>query len=328
MVRTTPPRPVDIAGLVPGLREHATTATRLHPRPGDPAVADSSVGGPLLWPAGEAWPVCDDAAAHEPSDLTTPALLRRRRVILAAADAREPLASGEFLTAEERAELDAADELDVDELGPDPIPLIPVAQLYRRDIPDYAGPDGTDLLQVLWCPVDHSDRHYSPRVLLVWRDSAAVGPVLEAPPEPPLISDLYLPVPCTVRPEQVREYPYAALLPDDLRERIRAWDRADTDGPRYHADLAMAPGWKVGGHASWALTDPYPVDCAVCGAAMTLTFTVASSDWNGRDCSWRPAGESPDAASDSAGVQIGRGYQLHIFRCPASFEHPPATTME
>ncbi|WFE98649.1 hypothetical protein [Micromonospora sp. WMMD964] len=73
-----------------------------------------------------------------------------------------------------------------------------VAQLYRQDIPDYAGTGGTDLLQVSWCPVDHSDRHYSPCVLLHWRGSSALGRLLEAPPEPPVISDMYLPVPCAV----------------------------------------------------------------------------------------------------------------------------------
>ncbi|WP_433262055.1 hypothetical protein ACQPWR_21770 [Micromonospora vinacea] len=117
MVRTTPPRSLDITALFPELREHSITATRLHPRPGAPTVTDSSVGGPLLWPADEEWPVCDDAGAHEPWNLTTPAALHRRREILATADAREPLPGGDFLTAKERAELDAADALDLDDLG-------------------------------------------------------------------------------------------------------------------------------------------------------------------------------------------------------------------
>ncbi|GIE89097.1 hypothetical protein [Actinoplanes regularis] len=330
MVRTTPPRPLDITELFPGLREHSTTATRLHPRPGTPTTADSSVGGPLLWPAGEAWPVCDDAGAHEPYNLTTPAALRRRREILATANARTPQRHGDFLTAEERAELDAADALELDDLIDDPIPLIPVAQLYRRDIPDYAGPDGTDVLQVLWCPVDHSDRHYSPRVFFYWRDSSSVGPVLEAPPEPPVISELYLPVPCVVHPEQVREYQYADLLPDDLREQLDEWggDDEDDEGPGYQSDLSLAPGWKVGGYANWSLSDPHPVDCEVCGTAMTLTFTADSADWNGTHCSWRPLEEDPDTSPDTVGVQIGRGYSLYAFRCPESFDHPPATAMQ
>jgi hypothetical protein len=58
MVRTTPPRPVDIAAVVPGLAPLARTTVRLHPRPGEPTAADSSIGGPLLWPEGEPWPAC------------------------------------------------------------------------------------------------------------------------------------------------------------------------------------------------------------------------------------------------------------------------------
>ncbi|MFD7973442.1 hypothetical protein ACFV5D_32975, partial [Streptomyces clavifer] len=48
---TTPPRPLDVTALFPQLAPLARTATRLHPRPGTPSVHDSSVGGPLLWPA-------------------------------------------------------------------------------------------------------------------------------------------------------------------------------------------------------------------------------------------------------------------------------------
>jgi len=327
MARTTPPRPLNITEFFPELREHSTTATRLHPRPGAASVADSSAGGPLLWPADEAWPVCGDAGAHEPNNLTTPAAERRRREILATANAREPLPGGQFLTAEECAELDAADALDLADLIEDPIPLVPVAQLYRHDIPDYAGPDGTDLLQVLWCPLDHSDQHYSPRVFLYWRDSSAVGPLLDAPLEPPVISDMYLPAPCVVYPEQVREYQYADLLPEELRKRLDEWDE-DEDRPGYQSHLSRAPGWKVGGYGSWSLTGPYPMNCSGCGAAMTLTFTAASADWDGMDCSWRPAEDDPAASPDTVGVQIGRGYSLYTFRCPESFDHPPATAMQ
>ncbi|MBO3741852.1 hypothetical protein [Actinoplanes flavus] len=331
MSPTTPPRPLDITQLFPELREHSTTSTRLHPRPGRPTVADSSVGGPLLWPADEPWPVCDDAGAHGPSNLTTPAIERRKREILAHAQARPALPGGEFLTAPERAEVAAADGLELDDLLEEPIPLIPVAQLYRKDIPDYAGPDGTDLLQVLWCPVDHEDADYNPKVFFVWRDSTAVGPVLRTPPEPAVISDMYLPVPCVVHPEQVREYQYADLLPEDLRDRLDARDEEleeDDDLLGYQSALSLAPGWKVGGFANWSLTDPYPMNCSVCGSAMTLTFTAASADWNGRHCSWRPVEEDPNASPDFVGVAFGRGYDLYAFRCPASFDHPAATAMQ
>jgi hypothetical protein len=30
--------------------------------------------------------------------------------------------------------------------------MLPLGQLYVRDVPDLRAPAGTDLLQVLWCP--------------------------------------------------------------------------------------------------------------------------------------------------------------------------------
>ena len=59
MTRTTPSRRVDIAEVLPQLAPLARPAVRLHPRPGAPSRGDSSVGGPLLWPASEPWPYCD-----------------------------------------------------------------------------------------------------------------------------------------------------------------------------------------------------------------------------------------------------------------------------
>lgn len=60
MQRNTPPRPLDIESLFPELAAHRGTTTRLHPRPGRPDVSQSSVGGPMLWPADEPWPVCPE----------------------------------------------------------------------------------------------------------------------------------------------------------------------------------------------------------------------------------------------------------------------------
>ncbi|GIF63271.1 hypothetical protein Ais01nite_13060 [Asanoa ishikariensis] len=319
MTRTTPPRPVDIAELFPELREHSAMATRLHPRPGAPTAADSSVGGPLLWPADEPWPVCTDGAAHYIHALRSPATVRRSREIYAAA-------RGRAFTEEERAQLPRHDFSEPHHLVAQPIPFVPVAQLYRRDMPDFAGPDGADVLQVLWCPLDHPEDNYTPRVRLYWRRSADVVAPLETPPEPPVVNDAYLPVACVVHPERVREYEYDGLLPEEVCERIAAWEK--DDGPSYAGDLSLAPGFKVGGFASWSLSLSEPMNCAECGAAMTLLFTVDSAEWDRDQPSWRPLEEPADASAVFTEVVIGRGYSLYVFRCPASFGHPPATAME
>jgi len=327
MTRTTPPRPADITGLFPELRDYSATATRLHPRPGKPTSADSSVGGPLLWPADGPWPVCTDGDTHYVFQLRTPATVRRSREIIAAAQARATASGSRYsLSDEERAELPRYDFSEPRELLSQPVPLVPVAQLYRRDIPDFAGPDGADLLQVLWCPLDHPDAGYNPRVRVYWRRSADVGKRLDAAPEPAVVHGTYLPVPCVLHPEQVREYQYGGLLPAELDTRITAWE--EETGHSYQYDLSLAPGWKAGGFANWSLTDPYPMNCADCGTTMTLLFTADSGEWDGGSESWRPAEEPADAPHNPAGVTIGRGYSLYVFRCPASYGHPLATAMQ
>jgi hypothetical protein len=103
MTRTTPPRPVDIAALFPELREHSGAATRLHPRPGAPTAADSSIGGPLRWPADEPWPTCADGANHFVISLHRLEDIRRRQQIYRAA-------SGRSYTEQESAELSTLDD--------------------------------------------------------------------------------------------------------------------------------------------------------------------------------------------------------------------------
>ncbi|GAA3762840.1 YwqG family protein [Salinactinospora qingdaonensis] len=60
MTRHTPPRPVDVEKLFPELMPWRRETLRLHPRTGEPSCYDNSVGGPLLWPAEEPWPVCTE----------------------------------------------------------------------------------------------------------------------------------------------------------------------------------------------------------------------------------------------------------------------------
>jgi hypothetical protein len=323
MTRTTPPRPLDITQLFPELREHSATATRLHPRPGAPTAADSSVGGPLLWPADEPWPVCTDGKAHYIDQLRTPAMVRRSREIYAAVRGRD-------FTVAERAQLPSLDFSEPHHLVNQPIPLIAVAQLYRRDVPDFAGPPDADLLQVLWCPLDHPETNYNPRVRLYWRRSTEIGPARDAAPEPPVINENYLPNPCVVHPEQITEYQYVGLLPEDLQARITEWEEQNGDDMLdYQFTLSLAVGWKVGGFASWSLSDPQPMDCAECGTAMTLLITADTGEWGGEALiTWRPVEEPEGATANPTDVIISRGYGLYVFRCPASFDHPPATAMQ
>ncbi|KAA8889248.1 DUF1963 domain-containing protein [Nocardia colli] len=115
MVRTTPPRPVDLEALFPELVPFRREAVRLHPRPGRPGLRDSSLGGPLLWPRWEPWPRCFDM--HE-----------------------DRLDRG---------------SLSWGQITPEGAPFVPVLQLFADAIPELPFPTEADLLQVLWCPHVH-----------------------------------------------------------------------------------------------------------------------------------------------------------------------------
>ncbi len=330
MTRTTPPRPVDIAAVFPEIAPLARTATRLHPRPGTPGVRDSSIGGPLLWPSDEPWPVCEES--HENGgDFTRLAAERSRRRILSAAWGRTRKGERFAITPEERAELDRLDEEYAD---PDTAAtMVAVAQLFLRDVPDLVGPPGADVLQLLWCPRDHGP-HYCPSLMLRWRRSADVTDLLSEQPEPEVMEyDTYLPVPCVLYPEQVVEYPYEDFLPGDLEERIRIWE--ESSGYDYFSELSIADGWKVGGYAAWNLTDPYPMLCDDCGADMDLLLKIDSGEWDGTE-SWRPLEDAGPESEfhehpnrwEPTDITIGRGYALWIFTCPVSFDHPHGVSMQ
>ncbi|MEV6306364.1 hypothetical protein AB0M02_43620 [Actinoplanes sp. NPDC051861] len=98
-MRTTPSPPVDVAALLPDLAPLARTTVRLHPRPGDPAAGESSLGGPLLWPAGEPWPMCDGPKGYDHFDEP--------------AEAEVPLAPVLQILAEDVPELPFPDDADV-----------------------------------------------------------------------------------------------------------------------------------------------------------------------------------------------------------------------
>ncbi|MFF3018240.1 hypothetical protein [Streptomyces sp. NPDC057939] len=353
MVRTTPPRPFDIAAAFPELGALARTATRLHPRPGMPTWQDSSIGGPLLWPADEPWPYCD--LAHDStSDVALADLRLQQRVRASAAAFPDGDPQSPQHTAEERAVLDRlhSEETWLDDAWLDgPVAMVPLAQLYLRDVPALRPPGraGADLLQVLWCPFDHPPEHYMPKSMVVWRSAAAVTEILVSPPAPPVVVEEYVPEPCVVAPEQVTEYPSPADLSKELRERIQDWtsrQAADTavdgaQGPYSEADyashLSVAPGWKVGGWPSWGYTDPAPRPCSVCGTEREPLLTIASSEWEGAGRSWIPLEDQAAAFSTDARqrdgrkptrVQIGDCVEQQLYICPTAPEHPHIELMQ
>ncbi|MEU9421007.1 hypothetical protein [Streptomyces sp. NPDC048272] len=340
-IRTTPPRPLDVTGLFPQLASLARTATRLHPRPGSPTPHDSSVGGPLLWPADEPWPYCEGPhvwggnGIHSPEDIRE---LRRSRAAIESRRARDP--QGPWVTPEELA---TEKRLLAGRPWPDgPIAMVPVAQLYVRNVPLLCPPGQSeaDLLQVLWCPFDHPEH---PTTALFWRTAATVTDVLDAPPEPPAIQfGAYLPEPCLLAPEQVTEYPNPMELSKELQEQLEdlsrwetageAWDSSYAVAPEefYGDHLSIAPGWKAGGWTRWGLTDPMPRICSECGTEAVPLLTIASTEWRSGNESWISEEERADPTPLLPGtppgnitmIVIASGYDLQLHVCPESPDHP------
>ncbi|MFE2146324.1 hypothetical protein ACFXA3_32125 [Streptomyces sp. NPDC059456] len=344
MSQTTPSRPFDVAALFPQLAPLARTATRLHPRPGSPTPRDSSVGGPLLWPAGEPWPHCDGPhewdgvnVALSPEDVR---VLRRSRA--AAEDRRrrdpqEPWATPEELATEKR--------IMAGRPWPEgAIAMLPVAQLYMRDVPllDRPAQSEADLLQVLWCPFNHPEH---PRTALFWRSEATVAEVLATPPEPSAIQfDTYLPEPCLLTPELVTEYPDYLELGQELQDQLGDWSRWQAAAgvapdssyevaPQelYMDMLSTSPGWKTGGWTRWGLTNPVPRLCQECGTEADPLLTIATTEWNGGSGeSWSPEEEPANPTPLIPGtppanftmIDIAGGYDLQLHVCPASPNHP------
>ncbi|MEV7519367.1 DUF1963 domain-containing protein [Streptomyces sp. NPDC091371] len=277
---TTPPRPVAVEELFPELAPLRREAVRLHPRAGAPTRDDSSVGGPLLWPADEPWPVCDEEHWEFESNVRHEA----------------------------------------------PAPYVPIVQVYRADAPTVPYPEGTDLLQVLWCPYDHEDCAPLPQVR--WRDSTAVGAALPAPPADPGAPREYVPRACAVHPEVVTEYPDADLhedreLYDVLRDRFDRLERET--GWDYHYDLSVAPGIKLGGYPGYCQGAWWP-ECAGCGQRMEHLLTVASWEYDGAWRCWLPvedAGRTPDE-DEVPGLELGGAGGVYVFECRTCPGRPTA----
>ncbi|MFC8200402.1 hypothetical protein ACFUTV_34170 [Streptomyces sp. NPDC057298] len=333
MTRSTPERPLDIEAVIPELSGHRGTGTRLHPRPGSPVPEESSVGGPLLWPADEPWPTC--TVPHKRRFGDRVADVRRRRRILAEAWSR-PSTRGQPSGPTEE-ELRILDTLRRGRHAPwlgdtDPIPLMPIAQLYARDVPGLGLPDDADLLQVLWCPFNAHGEDRNVDVHLFRRRAADVTEVLAEQPELEVAGrDDYVPDLCVLHPEKVVEHQYGGLLPFPIRARLDEWqDWEDENAVSYQFDLSIPPGWKIGGFASWHVTGPQAVICE-CGREMDLLLTMDSREWDRGTRSWVPS-EDQDVVDTEANtptwIVVGRGGSLLVFVCPSDWDHPHRVVLQ
>lgn len=221
-------------------------------------------------------------------------------------------------------------------------PMITVAQLRADEFPEIAFPDGTDLLQILWCGSYHNLEYDGAEpVRLFWRRAADVGPALAETPVLDPDPDRIVLRPCVIDPERVVEYPWYEELPPELLERLRAWDPQSYEEwfPPLYTELATALGFKVGGGMSWGTTDMLDdLTCVDCDAPLTMLLQLHTYEWNpspempdGTVTRWWPIEErglSPHTAEyehacEPAGIWVGRGAHGGVFVCSAAPEHQP-----
>jgi hypothetical protein len=209
------------------------------------------------------------------------------------------------------------------------VPLVSVLQLYRTHVPDLPFPPGKDLLQLLWCPLDH-EPNGGPRPELHWRGGNIEGALLADPVPAAGALENYLPWPCMLHPERVVEYPNWDL-PTELVEALQErFDRLEEEsGLSYFYHLSVAPGIKVGGYPGWTQEPDWPV-CEGCGTRMDHLLTVESAEFDGESVSaWLPVEDRPTkgtifdlpdeqrhAIQRAADVMIGDMGGVYIFICP------------
>ncbi|SEE16556.1 hypothetical protein SAMN04489729_6549 [Amycolatopsis lurida] len=261
---------------IPGLNDLVRTAIRLHPAPGVPGPDESHFGGPLLWPSDEPWPECPVTWPPDP-------------------DASDDAWTG-------------GHPLD------EPVPaMVAAAQFFRDDFPELPFPEGTDVLQILFCPMGHdSPHHQGPAVRLVWRDSGEVRDIADEPPAPENAEAAYVPDPCVFEPCSIDELPRLCDFPAETRAALGI-PEGSGDDPEGWPELDQYS--KIGGWTAWDATDRHELGCRECGAELRQTIALASEEHEvGCGCEV--------AEGEAAGWSFRRQGVLNVFTCPADVTHP------
>ncbi|MFE2064912.1 hypothetical protein ACFXDH_21365 [Streptomyces sp. NPDC059467] len=216
-------------------------------------------------------------------------------------------------------------------------PMAAVAQLTTADFPEIRFPDGTDVVQLLWCPDWHDQPHpegWGQACRLFWRRAAEVTDLLTEQPRSEDPDPDMVPRPCVLHPERLTEYPCVEELPAGPARRYKAW----LAGRNLPDDVSAIPGYKLGGSMTWGVTDrPEHLECEACRAPLELFLQFDTSEYGLG--SWGPEG-TPDrfwpleergleprtdawwAALEPTGMTIGRGGHAGLFVCSADPRHP------
>ncbi|MFJ5217620.1 hypothetical protein ACIP98_23250 [Streptomyces sp. NPDC088354] len=146
---------------------------------------------------------------------------------------------------------------------PGAVPMVPILQLFARDVPGLEFPEGKDLLQLVWCALIHERDPGPVMPQLYWRNEAEVvaGGLLSEPPE--VSEGEYdednMPEPSTLSPMVAEDFPRWLDLPKDMEETWERRLRLPTGDAEWPPDSNLI-GTKVGGWPAWTQPADWP-DC-------------------------------------------------------------------
>lgn len=192
-------------------------------------------------------------------------------------------------------------------------PFAGALQLYRRDFPELPFPDGTDLLQVFLCLLEHEEI-WGPDVRLVWRASGQVTDPLAEQPVPVLVEPGFEFEPCVFAPCRGREYPMLDELPHELRGELEFEKAADHRGGGAECWPGLGDSTKIGGWTRWFAGGPGGEECPECGATRVQLLALASQEDACAECD-AGVGEHP------GWMLAGRPGAMNVFACPRDVRH-------
>ncbi|MFH8616700.1 DUF1963 domain-containing protein [Streptomyces sp. NPDC017979] len=214
----------DLRTLIPEYADLARETILLNPEPGDPDVRESSLGGGPLWPADEPWPYC----AREDHWTYGP------------------------------------DWRNTTPTVPGAVPMVPILQLFARDVPGLEFPEGKDVLQLVWCALVHEQDPGPVVPRLYWRNEAEVvaAGLLSEIPEASAgqYDEDHMPEPSTLSPTTAEDFPSRLDLPEDMRETWEPRLQLPSGGFLWPPDSNVI-ATKVGGWPAWTQPADWP-NCA------------------------------------------------------------------
>jgi hypothetical protein len=165
------------------------------------------------------------------------------------------------------------------------VPLVPVLQLCAEDCPNVEFRPGTDLFQVLWCPLAHEAPIFVAMPYAYWRKRDSISAVLEAVPDVKYAQSVYLPRKCLLNPEPVLEYPPVQDLSRDLKNLLRDYLTQNVQNLTeddaldfYESHLSVCPSTKVGGYVHW-VQEPVIPRCRS-GHVMEHLLTLSDTEFD------------------------------------------------